>query len=167
MFESAIVKTCTTAADCELVRHFDCCGNIVTAIRSGTDATFATAEQAFNSCVPGCNVRGCFHADMAEDLGTITSSTQSFAAQCQAGRCTSVVTTATTCSSDSDCGAGQICVAFVTHVGPSSSTQLACHGNPCGGSALSCTCASSACTAFFAGLCSVNAGRLTCDDGRQ
>ncbi|HYJ10179.1 MAG TPA: hypothetical protein VEX18_14250, partial [Polyangiaceae bacterium] len=34
-FADALVKDCTTADDCALVQHFDCCGNVVTAINSG------------------------------------------------------------------------------------------------------------------------------------
>jgi hypothetical protein len=166
-YTSALTKDCTTAADCELVAHNDCCGTVVTAIRVGTDVSFMTADQAFQACVPGCGVRGCGHPDMAEDgqeLGTVG---QSFAAECQNGRCTSVVTMGSNCAADTDCGAGQICVAYVTNLGPTSSTQLACRGNPCGASALSCTCAGSVCTGFYSALCTVGNGRLTCDDGKQ
>ena len=57
--------------------------------------------------------------------------------------------------------------AFVTTVGPTSSTKMECRANLCGDRQLSCTCASSACAGFGAGLCSVRDDRLTCDDGRQ
>jgi len=166
-FSNTLTKDCTTASDCVLVRHNDCCGNVITAVRSGTEASFATAEQAFQSCVPGCNVRGCFHADAAENGQTLVATGQAFAAQCQGGRCTSVVTTGSECASDGDCAAGEICVAFVTNLGPTSTTTLSCRGNACGATALSCTCAGSDCTGFFSGICTVNAGRLACDDGRK
>jgi hypothetical protein len=167
IFTSALTKSCTTASDCTLVRHDDCCGGVITAIRVGSDASFASAEQAYQTCVPGCGVRGCFHADMAEDGQTLAGAGRAFAAECQGGRCTSVVTVGSSCASDGDCSSGQICVAFTTNLGPSSTTTLSCRGNPCGASALACTCAGSICTGFLAGLCSVNNGRLTCDDGRQ
>ena len=167
-FSSALVKNCTTAADCVLERHFDCCGNVITAIRAGTESTFTAAQQAFESCVPGCNVRGCFHADFAENQQSITGTTnEAFAAACVNGSCTSVVTTGSNCTADGDCGAGEICAAFVTNLGPTSMTMLSCRGNSCGSSALSCACAGSICTGFYAGICTVNAARLTCDDGRQ
>jgi len=166
-FSSALAKNCTSSSDCVLVRHNDCCGTIVTAIRSGSEASFATAEQTFHSCVPGCDVRGCFHADIAENGQTLTGTGQAFAAQCVSGRCTTVVTAGSNCSSDGDCAAGEVCVAFVTNLGPTSTTTLSCRGNACGAAALSCTCAGSDCTGFFSGICSVNAGRLTCGDGRQ
>ena len=104
-FTSALMKSCSTAADCVLASHFDCCGNLVVAIRTGTDASFATAQQAYESCVPGCRLRGCDHADRAEDGQTLTAAGQAFAAQCQSGRCTSVVTTGPT----SACLAGGSC----------------------------------------------------------
>jgi hypothetical protein len=167
-FTAALVKDCTTAADCVLVRHNDCCGGVITAIRAGSDASFSAAEQAFQSCVPGCNVRGCFHADFAENQQSITGATnEAFAAQCVNGRCTSVVTTGSNCAVDGDCGTGEICVAFITNLGPTSTTALSCRGNPCRTSAVSCACAGSICTGFFAGQCSFNAARLSCNDGRQ
>ena len=95
-FTSALNKNCSIAADCVLAPHFDCCGNVIVAIRTGTDASFATAQQNFESCVPGCRLRGCDHADKAEDGQTLTTTGQAFAAQCQSGRCTSVVTTGPT-----------------------------------------------------------------------
>ena len=104
-FTSALMKDCSTAADCMLAPHFDCCGNVVVAIRTGTDASFATAQQAYESCVPGCRLRGCDHADRAEDGQTLTTTGQAFAAQCQSGRCASVVTTGPT----SACPAGGSC----------------------------------------------------------
>jgi hypothetical protein len=166
-FTSALTKSCTTASDCRLVRHDDCCGGVITAIRVGSDASFASAEQAYQTCVPGCGVRGCFHADMAEDGETLAGAGRAFAAECQGGRCTSSVTMGSSCASAGDCGSGQICVAFVTNLGPTSTTTLSCRGNPCGASALACTCAGSICTGFLAGLCNVNNGQFTCDDGRQ
>lgn len=167
-FSSALVKSCTTAADCVLEPHFDCCGNVITAIRAGTEATFTAAQQAFESCVPGCRVRGCAHADFAENQQSIAGTTnQAFAAECVNGRCTSVVTTGSNCATDGDCGTGEICVAFVTNLGPTSTTTLSCRGNTCGASPLSCACAGSICTGFFSGICTVNGARLSCDDGRQ
>jgi hypothetical protein len=106
------MKDCSTAADCVLANHNDCCGTIVVAIRTGTSSSFATAEQAFQSCVPGCAVRGCFHADLAED-GQTLSTGKAFAAQCQSGRCTSVVTdtpvNAATCHGGVACVGTQSC----------------------------------------------------------
>jgi hypothetical protein len=167
-FSAALVKECVTTADCVLVRHNDCCGGVITAIRAGSDAAFNAAEQAFQSCVPGCSVRGCFHADFAENQQSITGTTnQAFAARCMNGRCASVVTTGSNCTVDGDCGTGEICAAFTTNLGPTSTTSLTCRGNPCGGSALSCACAGSICTGFFAGQCTVNTARLSCNDGRQ
>jgi len=90
-FTTALVKDCNLATDCVLVKHNDCCGNVVVAIRSGTDSTFTAAEQAFQTCVPGCGLRGCFHADMAEDGKSLGTVGDAFVAQCQNKRCSSVV----------------------------------------------------------------------------
>jgi hypothetical protein len=160
------MKACSTNADCTLARHNDCCGGVIVAVRTGTDSSFTAAEQTYHSCVPGCDTRGCFHADMAEDGQMLASTGQAFAAECRSGSCTSVVTAGPACAADGDCGPGEICVGFVTTLGPTSSTQLVCRGNPCGASSLSCTCASSVCTGWT-GLCLVNGGRLYCNDGRN
>jgi hypothetical protein len=90
-FENALVRTCSSLADCTLVRHNDCCGTVVVGIRNGTGASFTAAEQAFQSCVPGCGLRGCFHADTAEDGKVPTSPGQAILAQCQSMRCGSTV----------------------------------------------------------------------------
>jgi len=167
-FASALMKDCSTTADCVLARHNDCCGGVIVAIRTNTDSSFAAAEQTYHGCVPGCDARGCFHADMAEDGQTLAATTgEAFAAECVNGRCTSVVTTGSTCSADSDFGPGEICVGFVTTFGPTTMTQLACRANPCGASPLACGCGSSICVGFYAGQCIFNSGRLYCDDGRQ
>jgi hypothetical protein len=79
------------ATDCTLVNHSDCCGTIVVAIHSGTNAAFTVAEQAFQSCVPYCGLRGCFHPDMAEDGKTPTGAEQTIVAQCVNMRCSSTV----------------------------------------------------------------------------
>jgi hypothetical protein len=151
-----------------LAKHFDCCGNVVVGIRNGTNATFTAAQQTFESCVPGCHLRGCFHADMAEDGKGVSAAGEAFVAKCQNNRCTSVVgTNPATCTTNADCGAGRLCVGFVTNIGPTSTTKHECRDNPCGGAALACACASSICTGAAFPLCSVNGSQLTCDDGRQ
>jgi hypothetical protein len=139
---------------------------VVTGSRRGGDDIFDVAESIFQSCVPGCATRGCAHPDVAQD-GNAAGAGQTYGVRCVAKRCTSVVVAATTCASNADCGPGQTCAAFVTNVGPTSSTKLECRANLCGDRPVSCTCASSACAGFGGGLCSVGDNRLTCDDGRQ
>ena len=90
-FESALVKTCASPTDCSLVRHSDCCGTVVMAIRNGTTATFTAAEMAYQSCVPGCGLRGCNHPETAEDGKVPTGAEQAIVALCQNIRCTSAV----------------------------------------------------------------------------
>src|SRR5206468_806970 len=90
-FGAALVKDCTSAADCVLANHNDCCGKVVTAIKMGTTTSFEAADQSYQACVPGCGVRGCFHADMAEDGKTLGSVGDAFAAVCQSSRCSSTV----------------------------------------------------------------------------
>jgi hypothetical protein len=162
-FTTALIKSCSTAADCLLAPHFDCCGNVIVAVRTGTDASFATAQQNFESCVPGCRLRGCDHADRAEDGQTLTAPGQAFAAQCQSGLCTSVVTTGPT----SDCGGrkcltGEICVqlgrypgTFTPDAGPPTTTPT-CVVVPaaCGANQPSCaTCIVSAFGCATPGTC--------------
>jgi hypothetical protein len=167
-FTNALVKDCTTESECVLATHNDCCGNVMVAIRNGTNATFTAAEQAFQSCVPGCGLRGCFHADTAEDGKQAGSVGQAIVAQCQNKRCTSVVgTNPASCATNTDCGAGRLCVAFVSNIGPMTSTKRECRDNACGAAALACGCASSTCTGAGFPFCGVSGSQLTCDDGRQ
>jgi hypothetical protein len=67
VFFAALEKTCSADGDCATANHDDCCGTVVVGIKAGTQAQFATAEQAFLACESGCGGRGCFHADTAED----------------------------------------------------------------------------------------------------
>jgi hypothetical protein len=168
-FADALVKDCTTADDCELVQHFDCCGNIVTAINSGAKAAFDAAEEAHLACVPGCELRGCFHADAAEDNKMLVNADDMFVAKCVDQRCTSTVTSpGRECTLDSDCGGGEVCVGFTTTVGPTSSTTYECHVNICSDVTAKCGCASSICTNAGFPLCFDSAQfQMMCDDGRQ
>lgn len=90
-FASALVKTCTSAADCVLVRHNDCCGTVVMAVRSGTQGSFTAADQAYQSCVPGCGLRGCHHADVDEQGAAAEGTTKTIVAECNNQTCASVV----------------------------------------------------------------------------
>jgi len=90
-FKSALIKDCQTEADCVLVRHSDCCGTVVIAVKKGTEAVFTAAEAAYKSCVPGCGQRGCFHADWAEDMTMVASVGQSIVAVCLDKMCMSTV----------------------------------------------------------------------------
>lgn len=164
----ALVKDCTTAADCVLVKHFDCCGYIVTAINSGATAAFEAAEEAYVACVPGCELRGCAHADAAEDNKMLVNAGDEFVAQCNNQRCTSTVTSpAGECMLDSDCGPGEVCVGFTTTVGPTSSTTYECHINVCNDATAKCGCASSICTSAGFPICGDGVSQMMCDDGRQ
>jgi hypothetical protein len=92
-FFAALDKHCVGDSDCELANHNDCCGTVVVAITKGTSAQFQTGEQAFQACVPGCGLGGCFHPDTAEDGQTILAAdaTPAIVARCDVGRCTSHV----------------------------------------------------------------------------
>jgi hypothetical protein len=165
-FAAAVVKTCSTVADCVLVDGDDCCGRVKIAIKAGTEASFATAEAAYVACVPGCGVRGCFHADVAEEGGT-PGAGQAIYPECRAGRCLSVVrNTPAGCTTNADCGAGRLCVSFVTNVGPTSMTTRQCQANPCSSGPLSCTCARSLCSSPTP-VCAVQGDQVVCEDGRQ
>jgi hypothetical protein len=165
-FAAAVAKDCSSAADCVLVDGDDCCGTVKIAIKAGTEASFAAAEAAYLACVPGCGLRGCFHADVAEEGGT-PGAGQGIFSECRGGRCLSVVrNTPASCSSNSDCGADRLCVSFVTNVGPTSMTTRQCRPNPCSSAQLACTCAGSLCTAPTS-ICSVRGDQVICEDGRQ
>ena len=86
---AATDKTCIVASGCALVTHFDCCGNVKVSVKAGTEAAYATAEAAYQTC-RACGVRGCTHPDRAED-GTTPKTGQSIVSICSAGRCTSLV----------------------------------------------------------------------------
>jgi hypothetical protein len=89
-FKSALVKDCQSETDCALLNHNDCCGTVVIAVKKGTEATFTAAESAFQTCVPGCGLRGCFHADMSEDMKHATSPGM-IVAVCQNKLCMSTI----------------------------------------------------------------------------
>jgi hypothetical protein len=72
----------------------------------------------------------------------------------------------TNCLANSDCGNGRLCVAFVTNVGPMSTTTRQCRPNPCAAAQLSCSCAGTLCSAPTS-ICAVQGDRVICDDGRQ
>jgi hypothetical protein len=89
--KSALVKDCQTETDCALLNHNDCCGTIVIAVKKGTEAGFTAAEAAYQSCVPNCLGRGCFHADMSEDHNQVGMVGQSIVAVCVNKLCMSTV----------------------------------------------------------------------------
>jgi hypothetical protein len=89
-FATAVDKRCISIIDCTTANHNDCCGTVVVGLRAGTQATFTAAEQAFQTCVPGCGLRGCFHADMAEDQSSTLSmdgAMRAIVVRCDNGRC--------------------------------------------------------------------------------
>ena len=79
-------KIASRKRDCALVNHKSC-GTIVIAVKKGTEAAFTPTEATYHSCVPGCDARGCFHADMAEDLKPATSASQKIVAVCTNKMC--------------------------------------------------------------------------------
>lgn len=90
--EATIDRACAAPSDCVLATHFDCCGNVRLGIHAGTDALFATAEAAFQTC-RACPALGCAHPDVAEDGRTQTMTGDAIVAACVANRCTSVLVT--------------------------------------------------------------------------
>ena len=86
---AATDKTCIVPSGCALVTHCDCCGNIMVSVKTGTEAAYAAAEAAYQTC-RACGPRGCTHPDRAED-GTTPKTGQSIVSICSAGRCTSIV----------------------------------------------------------------------------
>jgi hypothetical protein len=72
----------------------------------------------------------------------------------------------TGCEKNSDCGPQELCVSYVSNIGPSTSVQRSCKANPCGDKTLSCTCAAPVCPGGFP-ICYVNGDQISCDDGRQ
>jgi len=86
--EASIDRTCTIASDCVLVASADCCGTIMIAVRTGTQAMFPAVESTYEACL-ACPPLGCNHADQAED-GSVPQSGQAIVATCAANRCVSV-----------------------------------------------------------------------------
>ncbi len=78
-------KTCASDADCVIADSGDCCGTTEVGVRKGTEAAFVAANQQALSCIPGCGLRGCFHADVDEEGKTGSS----FIATCDTGACRS------------------------------------------------------------------------------
>jgi|HubBroStandDraft_1064217.scaffolds.fasta_scaffold106945_3 hypothetical protein len=85
-FTASLDKTCSVDSDCTTANHDDCCGTVVVGIRAGTQATFASAEQAFMTCELGCGGRGCDHATWAE-IGQSSPDASTIVVECEAGAC--------------------------------------------------------------------------------
>jgi hypothetical protein len=148
-----------------LVGHNDCCGTIVIGIRKGTDAVFTAAEAGYQSCVPRCSERICFHPTQAENFDVITRNGQAIFARCDSLRCTSVVSNALPCLVAKDCPVGQICVTFAS--GPSATSRRECRSNPCASATPTCLCAAPVCTVFGTAVCSESDGDIVCTGGQM
>ncbi len=78
-------KRCASDADCVIADRGDCCGTTKVGVRKGTETAFVAANTQALSCIPGCGLRGCFHADVDEEGKTGSS----FIATCDTGACRS------------------------------------------------------------------------------
>jgi hypothetical protein len=85
-FVASLDKNCSVDSDCATANHDDCCGTVVVGIRAGTQTTFASAEQAFMTCEPGCGDRGCYHPTLAE-IGQASPDASTIVVHCDAGAC--------------------------------------------------------------------------------
>ena len=84
-------RTCTTAADCVLLTHPDCCGPIEIGVATAGQAAAGSAETTFGACeAAACGARGCAHADQAED-GTTPMQGQTIVPTCTNHVCGSTV----------------------------------------------------------------------------
>lgn len=88
-FDDAVDRTCGIAADCVLVNHDDCCGTVIFGVAATTAGSFAGIEAELHRCSP-CPPLGCAHQDISEDGMTLMGN-DTFAAVCNAGRCSSTV----------------------------------------------------------------------------
>jgi hypothetical protein len=87
--ESALDRTCTTPADCVLVESADCCGPVMLAIHTGTDAQFPASEHDYEVCL-ACPPLGCNHAPQ-DEAGHTPQGGQAIVADCVSSRCVAVV----------------------------------------------------------------------------
>jgi len=90
-FDPSIVKTCTTAADCVLLGHDDCCGTTELGIAASDQAAAMQAEATYDACANvACGARGCASATRSED-GMVPMGSQTIVPTCVAGVCGSTV----------------------------------------------------------------------------
>jgi hypothetical protein len=146
-FDAAFVeslKSCSVDTDCAKIRYTrDCCGtNVWVAVRSDRMNDMVACLETRPE-FPAC---GCASfADTVEDGRVVNGSGDDVVARCVANQCQSRVK-ARTCglASPTTCTENQLCVAYETTIGPSSTTEYACVTNPCTGTP-NCTCAQSIC----------------------
>jgi hypothetical protein len=90
-FESSVDRACTTPADCALVTHPDCCGDVEIGVNKAMLAAAMSLETSYSSCEnASCGARGCQHATMAED-GMVPMTGQSIVVVCTSQACSSTV----------------------------------------------------------------------------
>src|SRR5580765_740951 len=79
-FDQQVNRSCTSAGDCVLLTHPDCCGPI--AIGVNAEAQTQPAEMSYETCMnAACGARGCGHPLEAQD-GKTPSAGQSIVATC-------------------------------------------------------------------------------------
>jgi hypothetical protein len=90
-FAGAVDLACTTPADCALLTHPDCCGDVEIGVASSGLAAAMSAETTYATCEnASCGARGCFHATQAQD-GKVPMAGQSIVATCASLTCSSTV----------------------------------------------------------------------------
>jgi hypothetical protein len=91
MFDMSFARPCTTAADCVLLTHFNCCAEVDIGVAKADLAAAMAAETVFGACMaPACGGRGCGGQTSAED-GKIPQGAQAIVPVCVNDACTSTV----------------------------------------------------------------------------
>jgi hypothetical protein len=141
------LKSCATEQDCSAVSHrIDLCGSHqIVGVRSDDVPTFEAIEDACLMEFPGVPCPSA--ASKAED-GRLVASADDVIVDCVDGSCRTEIAVrdcGDAGAPDLTCGAGEICLATETVIGPTSSVEYSCEENPCSGP-LSCDCAETLCS---------------------
>jgi hypothetical protein len=90
-FEQAVDRACATPADCALLTHPDCCGDVEIGVAKAQLAAAMAAEATYGPCESAaCGGSGCQHATMSED-GMVPMTGQSIVVVCTNQLCSSTV----------------------------------------------------------------------------
>ena len=90
-FDPSLVQTCTTAADCVLLAHDDCCGATMLGVTASDQAAAMAAETTYDACANlACGARGCDSVTTSSD-GHVPTGNQMIVPTCVAGVCGSTV----------------------------------------------------------------------------
>jgi hypothetical protein len=137
-------KACEQDDDCVVVQYQrDCCGTYAVHGIADSERALFEACSPQPSSYPAC---GCASQQTRVEDGRFSAyfDLSDVAARCDAGACTSYVSTRACGTSGQSCEGGELCVVYQTTIGPAETLDHVCVENSCDG-VLGCDCAQAVC----------------------